>query len=49
MILRAAVIGHICADLCPKLSGDEQIIPGAIVEVGPMAIVPRRVRGEHRS
>ncbi len=40
MILRAAVIGHICADLCPKLSGDEQIIPGAIVEVGPMAIVP---------
>jgi sugar/nucleoside kinase (ribokinase family) len=40
MILRAAVIGHICADLCPKLGGDEQIIPGAIVEVGPLTILP---------
>ena len=40
MILKAAVIGHICADLCPKLGGDEQIIPGAIVEVGPLTVVP---------
>lgn len=40
MILRAAVVGHICADLCPELGGDEQIIPGAIVEVGPLTVRP---------
>ena len=37
---RATVAGHICADLRPKLSGDERIIPGAIIEVGPLEIRP---------
>lgn len=39
-MLRAAVVGHICADLRPKLGGDEQIIPGALVEVGPLTVTP---------
>ena len=39
-ILTAAVVGHICADLCPKLRGDEEIVPGAIVEVGPLTVRP---------
>jgi hypothetical protein len=37
---RATVAGHICADLRPKLGGDERIVPGAIVEVGPLDIRP---------
>ncbi len=40
MTLRAVVSGHICADLYPKLGGEEQIIPGAIVDVGPLTILP---------
>ena len=39
-MFRAAVAGHICADLCPKLTGDEQILPGAIVAVGPLTVRP---------
>jgi sugar/nucleoside kinase (ribokinase family) len=34
------VAGHICADLRPKLTGGERIIPGAIAEVGPLDIRP---------
>jgi len=37
---RAAVTGHICADLQPRLGGDERIVPGAIIEVGPLDIRP---------
>lgn len=37
---RATVAGHICADLRPKLSGNERIVPGAIIEVGPLDIRP---------
>jgi sugar/nucleoside kinase (ribokinase family) len=40
MILSAAVVGHLCADLHPELAGDEQIVPGALVEVGPLTITP---------
>jgi sugar/nucleoside kinase (ribokinase family) len=40
MTLRALVSGHICADLYPKLEGDEQIIPGTIVDVGLLTILP---------
>jgi sugar/nucleoside kinase (ribokinase family) len=37
---RATVAGHICADLQPSLGGQERIVPGAIVEVGPLDIRP---------
>ena len=40
MTLKAVVSGHICADLYPKLKGEERIIPGAIVAVGPLTILP---------
>jgi len=40
MILKAAVTGLICVDLFPELVGDEQITPGVLVEVGPMALRP---------
>lgn len=33
-------MGHICADLRPKLAGGERIVPGAIAEVGPLDIRP---------
>lgn len=39
-MMRAMVAGHICADLRPKLTGGERIIPGAIAEVGPLDIRP---------
>jgi sugar/nucleoside kinase (ribokinase family) len=34
------VVGHVCADLRPKLTGGERIVPGAIAEVGPLDIRP---------
>jgi sugar/nucleoside kinase (ribokinase family) len=37
---RATVAGHICADLRPRLGGGERIVPGAIIEVGPLEIRP---------
>jgi sugar/nucleoside kinase (ribokinase family) len=37
---RATVAGHICADLRPRLGGEERIVPGAITEVGPLDIRP---------
>ncbi|MGO9964176.1 MAG: carbohydrate kinase family protein [Acidimicrobiales bacterium] len=40
MTFKAVVSGHICADLYPMLGGDERIIPGAIVDVGPLTILP---------
>ena len=40
IVHRAVVSGHICADLYPKVGGEEQIIPGAIVDVGPLTILP---------
>ena len=40
MTLKAVVSGHVCADLYPELGGDEQVIPGAIVDVGPLTILP---------
>ena len=40
MTLRAVVAGHICADLYPKVGGEEEIIPGTIVDVGPLTILP---------
>jgi len=40
IVHRAVVSGHICADLYPKLGGQERIIPGAIVDVGPLTIFP---------
>jgi hypothetical protein len=49
MILRAAVIGHICADLFPKLNGDERIISRRDRRSRTADDPPRRVRGEHRS
>jgi len=32
------VVGHLCADLRPKLAGGERIIPGTIAEVGSLDI-----------
>ena len=40
IVHRAVVSGHICLDLYPKVGGEEQIIPGAIVNVGPLTILP---------
>jgi sugar/nucleoside kinase (ribokinase family) len=37
---RALVVGHLCADLRPKLAGGERIIPGEIAEVGSLIIRP---------
>ncbi len=39
-MLKAAVAGHICVDLIPELKRGETIVPGALVEVGPLAIRP---------
>jgi sugar/nucleoside kinase (ribokinase family) len=37
-MMQAMVVGHLCADLRPKLAGGERITPGAITEVGPLDI-----------
>jgi sugar/nucleoside kinase (ribokinase family) len=37
-VRRVAITGHVCVDLIPELGGSAQLKPGALIDVGPLAL-----------